>query len=150
MTEIAFYHLTKFGLDHALPKLLEKTLSVGKRALVRVGGDDQAETLTNLLWTYEATSWLPHGTPKDGHGPDQPIWITPEGDHPNGAQFVFLTDGQDEENVSAFERCFVLFDGRSDQAVQRARSQWKAFSASGDHSLTYWQQSDSGGWEKKA
>ncbi|MED5396188.1 MAG: DNA polymerase III subunit chi, partial [Pseudomonadota bacterium] len=37
MTEIAFYHLERSPLERALPKLLEKTLEAGKRALVVVG-----------------------------------------------------------------------------------------------------------------
>lgn len=149
MTDIAFYHLTKFSLEQALPKLLEKTLQVGKRAHLQVSSEDRAESLTDSLWTYQADSWLPHGTKKDGKPDKQPIWITPENDVENDATFLFLTDGADNPKVADFERCFVVFDGRSDAAVQKARSQWKTYKDSG-HSLTYWQQTDSGGWEKKA
>lgn len=149
MSDIAFYHLTKFSLEQALPKLLEKTLSVGKRALVQVKTKDQAEALTNELWTYQADSWLPHGCEKDGSADQQPIWITPDAENPNGATFLFLTDGADNESICEFERCFVVFDGRSDPKVQHARTQWKAYKEAG-HELAYWQQTDTGGWEKKA
>jgi DNA polymerase-3 subunit chi len=33
--------------------------------------------------------------------------------------------------------------------VYAARDRWKAYKAAG-HALTYWQQTDRGGWEKKA
>lgn len=149
MSDIAFYHLTRFSLEQALPKLLEKTLQVGKRALVQVGSGDRAESLTNDLWTYQADSWLPHGCEKDGHADKQPIWITPDQVNANKAEFLFLSDGCENDQINAFERCFVIFDGRSDQAVQKARVQWKSYKDAG-HDLTYWQQTDSGGWEKKA
>ncbi len=149
MTDIAFYHLTRFSLEQALPKLLEKTLQVGKRAIVQVGSEERAESLANELWTYAPDSWLPHGTQKDGHAERQPIWITPNSENPNGAQFLFLSDGSDSQELESYERCFVVFDGRSEPLVQQARGQWKSYKEAG-HSLTYWQQTDSGGWEKKA
>jgi DNA polymerase-3 subunit chi len=149
VTDIAFYHLTKFSLEQALPKLLEKTLQVGKRAVVQVGSGERAETLANDLWTYQPDSWLPHGTTKDGDGDKQPVWITPNMDVPNKASFVFLCDGAQRDDLENFERCFVVFDGRSDQAVQNARIQWKTYKDA-EHTLAYWQQNDSGGWEKKA
>lgn len=149
MTDIAFYHLSKNTLEQALPKLLEKTLQVGKRALVQVGSKDHAENLASDLWTYQADSWLPHGTEVDGHSESQPIWITPNVENPNGAQFLFLTHGSEADSIDTFERCFVVFDGHNDQFVQGARVQWKAYKEAG-HNLTYWQQTDSGGWDKKA
>jgi len=149
VTDIAFYHLTKFSLEQALPKLLEKTLQVEKRAVVQVGSSERADALANELWTYQPDSWLPHGTAKDGHADRQPIWITPDQENPNGAQFVFLCDSAERDDLDSFERCFVVFDGKSDQAVQLARGQWKTFKEAG-HDLTYWQQTDTGGWEKKA
>ena len=33
-------------------------------------------------------------------------------------------------------------------AVDAARARWKAYTAAG-HALTYWRQTESGGWEKK-
>jgi DNA polymerase-3 subunit chi len=149
MSDVAFYHLTKFSLEQALPKLLEKTLEVGKRAVVLVDGERRAEQLCDALWTYSPESFLPHGTKKDGSADQQPIWITEAGENPNNAQFLFLSDGKDHDDLSAFERCFVVFDGNNDTIVQKARQQWKIFKDQG-HDLTYWQQTDAGGWQKKA
>lgn len=149
MSDVAFYHLTRLSLEQALPKLLEKTLQLGKRAVVCVNSPERAEALTNDLWTYAADSWLPHGSQKDGFAERQPIWITPEDENPNGSQFVFLCDGSQTSSMDDYERCFVLFDGHNDQAVQHARNQWKAWKENG-HVLTYWQQTEKGGWEKKA
>ncbi len=148
MTEIAFYHLEKLPLERVLPTLLEKTLATGKRALVMAGSDERVEALANLLWTYEQGAWLPHGSEKDGNPEDQPVWLAAADDNPNGAEFLFLTDGAATEKVGDFERCFELFDGRDETAVAAARSRWKAYADAG-HDLTYWRQTAAGGWEKK-
>ncbi|MCW8835663.1 MAG: DNA polymerase III subunit chi [Rhodospirillales bacterium] len=149
MTEISFYHLQQAPLALALPKLLEKTLAAGKRAVVVVGSEERAEALSGDLWTYSPDSWLPHGTEKDGHPADQPVWLTTKDENPNGATFLFLADGAESAKVADFERCFDLFDGNDDDAVKAARDRWAAYRAAG-HDLAYWQQTESGGWEKKA
>ena len=149
MTDVAFYHLQRSSLDVALPRLLEKTLQAGKRAVVITGSDERAEALTIALWTYSQGSWLPHGTAQDGHAEDQPIWLTSRDDNPNSAQFLFLTDGSDSARVGEYERCFDLFDGNDESAVADARARWAARRDAG-HSVTYWQQTDGGGWEQKA
>ncbi len=148
MTEIAFYHLEKSPLEQVLPRLLEKTLGAGKRALVLAGSDQRVEALSGVLWTYEQGSWLPHGTEQDGSPEDQPVWLTAADDNPNGAEFLFLTDGAMSERVGDYERCFELFDGRDTAAVAAARERWKSYGEDG-HDLTYWRQTEAGGWEKK-
>jgi hypothetical protein len=49
MTDLAFYHLQKSPLEVVLPKLLEKTLAAGKRAIVLVSSTDRAEALAAHL-----------------------------------------------------------------------------------------------------
>ena len=117
MTEIAFYHLEKSPLDQVLPKLLEKTLGAGKRALVLAGSEQCVEALAGLLWTYEQGSWLPHGTEQDGSPEDQPVWLTAADDNANGAEFLFLTDGATSAHIGDYERCFELFDARAQQRL---------------------------------
>ena len=62
MTEVSFYHLQKVGLERALPKLLEKALERGLKAVVVAGSDERVESLNSSLWTYEAASFLAHGS----------------------------------------------------------------------------------------
>ncbi len=149
MTDVAFYHLQRSPLEQVLPRLLEKTLAAGKRAVVLAGSSDRVEALALVLWTYHPDSWLPHGTAKDGDAEHQPVWLSPDDENPNGASFLFLTDGRDSRDIGAFERCFDLFDGNDDDALAAARERWKARRDAG-HDVTYWQQTESGGWERKA
>jgi len=149
LSDVAFYHLQKSPLETVLPKLLEKTLAQGKRALVVAGSAERVEALAQLLWTYHQDSWLPHGTSKDGAPEQQPVWLAERDENLNGASFLFLTDGADSNTVMSYERCFDLFDGNDTTAVEAARQRWQARKTEG-HAVTYWQQTDQGRWEQKA
>jgi len=148
MTDIAFYHLERSPLEAALPKLLEKTIAAGKRALVLAGTDARVEALTEVLWAYDQDAWLPHGNTKDGFADQQPIWLSVSDENPNDATFLFLTDGAETITVPDYERCFLLFDGNDPVSVTQARTQWKSYKDEG-HQLAYWQQSVAGAWVKK-
>ena len=107
--------------------------------------------LDDALWRWGPSNrnagFLPHGTAADGNAGMQPVWLTAAEENPNGATFLFLTDGADSGALGDYARCFALFDGRDEAAVAQARTQWKAWKDAG-HALTYWQQGERG-WEKK-
>lgn len=147
MTEIGFYHLLSTPLERALPKLIERAWTQGRRILVRAGSAERVEHLNTILWTYEEASFLPHGSVRDGHAAAQPIWLTHLGENPNGAEILMLVDGVEAEDLGSFARCADLFDGNDDGAVEAARGRWRRAREAG-HALTYWQQTASG-WERK-
>lgn len=149
MTEVLFYHLQNAPLEQVLPQLLERSLARPWRCVVKVGNVERLDALVNALWTYREDSFLPHGTKEDGPAEAQPIFMTTEEENPNGAQVVFLVDGAEPGDISGYERCVLMFDGRDEDALARARENWKRLKAEG-HDATYWQQSDAGRWEKKA
>jgi len=148
MTEIFFYHLQKTNFEEALPLLLEKTLELGKRAIVKVGSSAYAERLDTHLWNYQKDSWLPHGIDTDSYSECQPIWLTTIDENPIGATFLFFADGAHSADVSAFERCFELFDGNDRSHLTRARDLWQSYKNAG-HDLKYLMQSDDGKWVEK-
>jgi DNA polymerase-3 subunit chi len=147
VTEVSFYHLLHTPLDRALPKLIQKVLESGARAVIRTGSAERAEALSSVLWTFDQNSFLPHGTARDGNADRQPVWITPDDENPNGADILVLTDGA-AGDITAWRRCLEMFDGRDDVAVAEARRRWSDYKAA-DHVLTYWQQTERGGWEKQ-
>lgn len=148
MTEVLFYHLERATLDSVLPGLLEKTLQRGWRAVVRAGSRDGAEALDAHLWTYRDESFLPHAA--GGDGAQQPVWLTHQDDTPNDPQILFLVDGAEPmlEAIAPLERCVMIFDGKDEDALGRARSFWKSTAGAG-HEVTYWRQSSEGRWEKQ-
>ncbi len=149
MTEVLFYHLQHTPLEQVLPSLLERSLERGWKAVVQVGNPERLDALNGALWTYSDDAFLPHGTEEDGPLEKQPVALTAESGNPNGADVLFLVDGAAPGEIEPYQRCVLMFDGRDDEAVGAARGHWKALSA-GNHDVTYWQQNDAGGWEKKA
>ncbi|MBM3567632.1 MAG: DNA polymerase III subunit chi [Alphaproteobacteria bacterium] len=148
MTEVGFYHLISKPLGRALGELLAKALERDMRAVVLAGSPERVQALDGLLWTQDPGSFLPHGTATDGHAADQPIWLTANDENPNGARLLVLIDDMTSAAMGGYERAVYLFDGNDPGAVQAARARWSEFKTAG-HAVTYWQQSESGGWEKK-
>ena len=149
MTEVGFYHLLHLPLERALPKLLEKALERGHRAIVLAGSPERIEDLNNVLWTYDERSWLPHGTAADGPAGEQPVFLTVEDENPNGADVLVAVDGRTPATAEGFSRIIDMFDGRDETMVAAARQRWRGYLDQG-FDLTYWQQTGTGGWEKKA
>jgi DNA polymerase III subunit chi len=147
VAEIGFYHLLATPLERALPRLLERARAQGYRIIVRAASSERVEHLSALLWTYDEASFLPHGSARDGNAANQPIWLSERVENPNDAAMLVLVDGVEAEDLSSFTRCADLFDGNDPAAVEAARERWRRTATSG-HTLTYWQQTETG-WEKK-
>lgn len=147
--DVMFYHLERQPLEKVLPLLVAKTLERGWRAVVQAGSQERLEALDQALWTYSEDSFLPHGTAKTGYAADQPVYLTTGDDTPNGAGVRFLVDGARAARFAGLERLVYMFDGNEAEAVETARSEWKAAKAAGC-AVTYWQQTEAGAWQKKA
>ena len=147
--EIWFYHLERSTLDQVLPGLLEKTLQRGWRALVRGAVAHRLDDIDEHLWTYRADSFLPHGLASEAHADRQPILLSESGENLNGAQALFIVDESELGATEGYERCFIIFDGRNEQALQQARERWRTLKAA-KANLAYWKQTDEGRWEKAA
>jgi len=147
-TEVLFYHLENQGLEKVLPSLVEKTLERGWRAVVQVGSEERLSAMDLALWTYKEDSFLAHGSAKDGHAADQPVYLTTADDTPNGAGVRFVVDGAEVNDFSGLVRLVYLFDGNDEEGVAKARAQWTAAKEAGCP-VTYWQQNTAGKWEKK-
>jgi DNA polymerase III subunit chi len=149
MTEIGFYHLQRSPLADALPRLLEKAVAAGHRAVVRAPDAKLVEQLDLALWTFNQGSFLPHGVKGDEWPEEQPVYLTDGEENPNGAEILFQVGGCEAASLGEYKRCLDLIDGNDPEAVAAARARWKRYLAQG-HALTYWQQRAEGGWEKKA
>ncbi len=150
MTEVRFYHLLTQPLERALPAILSKVLSTDRRAVVRFADDKEVRHFNDHLWTYDAGSFLPHGHGKNEYASMQPVYLTTLAENPNKANVLVLCNQNAvPENIGEFSLCCDFLDGQNDDAVQGARERWKIYKEAG-HAVTYWQQTDSGGWEQKA
>lgn len=147
--EIWFYHLERSTLDQVLPTLLERTLQRGWRALIRGAASHRLDDIDELLWTYRGDSFLPHGRADGDHAARQPVLLSESGENLNGAQALFIVDDSELGAMQEFARCFIIFDGRDEQALQHARGRWRTLKADGAD-LAYWKQSNEGRWERAA
>jgi DNA polymerase-3 subunit chi len=147
--EILFYHLTRQPLDAVLPPLVEKSLGRGWKVVIQSGNPERIPALDALLWTYDDASFLPHAVESEA-GPDEPVVISGGADNPNGAAIRFLVERAPlPEDIAAYERVVIMFDGHDDDAVAEARDHWKTLKGMG-LAGTYWQQDEDGRWNKKA
>lgn len=85
MTRIDFYVVADSGLD-ARPKvavrLADKALGAGHRLFINTCDEQQAMSLSDLLWSFKPASFLPNallGT--DEHAPIQIGWGQDPGEH---------------------------------------------------------------------
>ena len=79
----------------------------------------------------------------------QPVTLSSTVEKAQGRQAVFLIGGTDLSDMNGVERCMVMINGRSDADVSRERKRWKALKETGAV-LSYYQQNERGGWDKKA
>jgi DNA polymerase-3 subunit chi len=148
VTEIRFYHLERRRVDQALPSMLENALDDGRRVLVRASSDEMVAALNERLWTYDDASFLPHGAAGDGDPMTQPVFLTSELENPNAAtMLVRLSGAETGEADDAFDLVAILFEGGDEAALAHARSEWRRLKDQ-DRAISYWRESDEGGWEK--
>ena len=146
--EAWFYHLERGSIDEALPELLEKTLARGWRACVRSTDADMIDHLDDWLWAYRDDSFLAHGRAGEPNANRQPILLTAGEANENAAEALFILD-EPPGDLAGYERCIVLFEGREDEALARARRLWSTYKTAGS-AVTYWKQQESRGWARQA
>jgi DNA polymerase-3 subunit chi len=129
-----------------LPRVLEKVLARGDRAVVVAASEARVEALAQALWTYDDRAFLPHGTEKDGFAEDQPIWITLRPERPNGAAMLVLVDGVPPPDLGEWPSLCLFFDDGDPAALEATRGYWRRWKGEG-HQVTYFRQNARGGWE---
>jgi DNA polymerase-3 subunit chi len=148
VTETRFYHLERRRVDEALPTLLEHALDEGRRVLVRAASDEMVAALNERLWTYDDASFLPHGAAGDGDPMTQPVFLTTELENSNAATMLVRLSGAETGDADdGFELVVILFDGRDEAALALARGEWRRLKNQG-RAISYWRESDEGGWER--
>lgn len=150
VTEILFYHMQRQPLEKVLPTLVERSLARDWRAAIQASSEERLQALDDGLWTYTDESFLPHGTDRDPDAASQPVVLTLRETNPNAAAIRFLVEGAPlPPDAADYDRICILFDGTDQDALLRAREQWREAKDAG-HAVAYWQQDETGRWQKKA
>ncbi len=149
MTDVNFYQLAAKPLDAVLPRLLEKAVAAGYRAVVRSADAAVLARLDAALWTYDPASFLPHAIDGD-HAAAQPILLTRGEGAANAADLLVVVDSVVPGDLASYRRALYLFDGGDAAALGLARRHWKAISALDGVTPVYWRENERGGWDKAA
>lgn len=144
-----FYHVTQSPVEEVVASLLPRALAQGWKVELRGTDAERMDWLDQRLWLGGDESFLPHGLAGGPHDALQPVLLTVR-PAAAGRDAIMTVDGAEvtPAEVGATQRVWILFDGRDDRAVARAREQWKALTGGGV-SAQYWSE-ESGRWEKKA
>lgn len=149
MADINFYHLQSQSLEEGLPKLAERVVSSGAKAVIKVKDKATAKLLDKALWTYSPESFLPHDIEGSKYPDEQSLYITTGDENPASATIAIMINGEKIEDITKYSRILYMFEGKLDEIIAVARQDYKDFKSQG-HEVSYWQQKDQGGWEQKA
>ncbi len=150
MSEISVYQLTATPLERALPKLLEKIVESGKRAVVLAQNSATIQRLDEVLWTYTTKNFLPHGTSRDGYKEEQPIYLTTEEENPNEAECLVVLEGATPNFLAGFNRVLDIFNGNDAEEAKAAKARVGNYKALPNTQFSFWQQDIKGAWQKNA
>lgn len=151
MSEISFYHLLYSTAPTAIVRLLHKALERDMRAILLCSNNDEVKQMDELLWTFSPNVFLPHATSNDDLPEQQPILITSSVDHADNKADLLIaqgcSQGLEADYISSFTKIMDVFNGTNDNDVMNARNRWSAYKKQG-YEMTYWKQSQNGGWSK--
>ena len=145
MVQVRFYQLTSTAIGKALPKLLEKIHEQGQRILVLCKSEEEVKSLNASLWTYHPTSFLPHGTEKEGVPEEQPIWLSTKIDMLNEPTACVTTFPKDLKELSSFQTVIYFFEEAQKEGFV---SLWKEIQKTKKDTIL-WVQDPKGAWVKK-
>ncbi len=146
MTTISFYHLLSTSRERAVPKLMEKALTSGAKVVMLASSAAILKSMSDALWSSDPASFLPHGTARDGHKTEQPIYLTVAEENPNGAEILCILDGSSPASISSYSKVLDVFDGSREEEVTAARTRWASYKQQG-FALQYVKQQPGGGWK---
>lgn len=150
MPSFSFYHLTTSNVEEASPKLMEKLLDSGAKAVVLLNNRQMLESLDNAFWSVGGTRFIPHGIEDDTENKDlQPLYLTTNQENPNNADFLVMVGKPNGEFYKEFEKNIIIFSSANNDDLENARSLWKELKANDNFELKYYQQDEKGGWSLK-
>ena len=148
MSEVFFYHLTQTRLEVALPKILERALSVGWSIELRTGVEANLGAISDAIWKGPEDSFLPHCLEDNDKLEDYPIVISKSPLLEVRDCLVVVERAEVTKNeVGKFKRVCLLFDSKNEVELIKAREFWKSLSDAGLETV-YWAE-NRGKWEKK-
>ena len=127
MTKVTFYKLAKDAPSLKLVcQLIKKACLSQQKVLCLVANDQTAEQLDQLLWAFEADSFIPHGIWLD----QQPVAISAVAEPGDHYQILINLQGEIPTWFSRFERVIELVQPESEDE-QTKRENFKFYKERG-------------------
>ena len=144
--QVNFRNLAGRPLELWVAHLAAEYFSAGTPLLIRTASPERMRSLDQALWTFEAGSFLPHGTAEAGRAESQPVLLTDGEGNPNGAAALVLVDHTVAPDEAAWESIDYVFERSDPAAREAARQQWRLWKDQG-HEPVYWE-TGSQGWQR--
>jgi DNA polymerase-3 subunit chi len=129
MTRVDFYlldHSTEGGRDAAVCKLTHKAFRLGHHVYILTADDNDAQRLDQLLWTFHAGSFIPHGINMQSEDTGLPVLIGKE-EPPSAFDDVLITLApRVPECFSRFQRVAEVVNGDEDDKA-RGRERFRFY-----------------------
>ncbi len=121
MTSIDFYFNTADKLQVAC-RLASKAMAQGKRLLIYAPQADTAQRIDHMLWTWQATGFVPHCGAQDPLAGDTPVLIASEPDAHAACEVLLNLAAETPPAFERFERLLELVTpDEEDRRAARAR-----------------------------
>ena len=148
MSEVFFYHLTQTRLEVALPKILERALSVDWSVELRIGMEADIKAVSDAIWKGPDDSFLPHCLADNDKLKEHPIVLCTSPLTELRDCLVVINQAELQKNeLENFKRICFLFDSNNELELKNAREVWKSLSDA-EVNTVYWAE-DQGTWKKK-
>lgn len=137
MTSVDFYFNAEDRLQVAC-RLAAKAVSQNMRMVIYAPEADTAGRLDKLLWTWQATGFLPHCRVTDELAADTPVLIAAGEETPEGCAVLLNLSAECPPHFERFERLCELV-GRDDDEKKAGRGRYRYYRDRGyriaDHDL---------------
>ena len=129
MTSIDFYFNAEDRLQVAC-RLAAKAVSQNKRIVIYAPEGDTAGRIDKLLWTWQATGFLPHCAPHDALAAETPVLIARDEEAPAHVSVLLNLSDDAPPHFARFERLLEVIG--TDAAEREAgRTRFKAYRSQG-------------------
>ena len=148
MPEIFFYKVRNLSSELFLISLIEKSISKNWNAVVLLDNIERMEELNDLLWTYDSTSFIPHGGQSDMSPEMQKVYLTCAEENPNKSEIIFSIDGVIINKPENWKRCVYIFNEQNLKVTEDLES-YKREIQKLDYKQKYFEQDKNEKWISK-
>jgi len=125
VTRVEFYSNAESRLQAAC-QLIARAFQQGLRVVVYAPEESAGRTIDRLLWTFQATGFIPHCTAHQPIAPETPVVISAGDEDLAHHQVMLNLHDESPPTFSRFERLIEVV-GRDEEDRKLARSRYRHY-----------------------